>query len=96
LIEWSKQNRTVSFSLNALPFTDMMLNIGNSHEAVLLTDDELYHTSLTVKEHQVYTPALFQQKNWSYLRVFSRSWWMDRESTENELHKFIYQLTEAE
>jgi hypothetical protein len=96
LIEWNKQNKIVSFSLNALPFTDMMLNIGRSHEAVLLTDDELYHSSLTVKEHQVYTPALFQQKNWNYLRVFSRSWWMERENTENELNKFIYEFTESQ
>lgn len=95
LIEWNKKNKSVSFSLNVLPFADMMLNKGKRYEAVLLTDDELYHSSLTIKEHQVYTPSLFQQKNWSCLRVFSRSWWMDREATENELNKFIYQITES-
>jgi hypothetical protein len=43
----------------------------------------------------VYTPALLAQKNWTYHRMFSRSWWMDREKVENELAKFIYQITKG-
>jgi len=94
LLDWGKQNSALSFSTHALPFTDMMINNGQDQLAVLLTDDELYYSSLTVKEPHVYTPSLLQKKNWGYHRVFSRSWWMDREQAENELAKFIYQITE--
>jgi hypothetical protein len=92
LINWSKQNSALSFSLHALPFTDVMINDGKNFVAVLLTDDQVYHSSLTVKEPHVYIPFLLQQKKWSYHRIFSRSWWMDRENAEIELAKFIYQF----
>ncbi|HEY3429834.1 MAG TPA: AAA domain-containing protein, partial [Cyclobacteriaceae bacterium] len=84
---------SVSYSLFTLPFTDVLVQQGHDQLGVLLTDDQLYHTSPTVKEPHFYTPHLLQKKNWNYLRVFSRSWWMDREKTENELSKFTYQLT---
>ena len=95
LINWSEQSKVVSFSIHALPFTDVMISTGKNYAAVLLTDDQLYHSSVSIKEPHAYTPLLLQQKNWSYLRVFSRSWWMNRENTENELNKFIYQITES-
>lgn len=84
---------SLSYSLFSLPFTDVLVQQGHDQLGVLLTDDQLYHTSPTVKEPHFYTPHLLQRKNWRYLRVFSRSWWMDREKTENELSKFTYQLT---
>lgn len=93
LAKWSKQNGIVSFSTQALPFTDLLMSIGKTRLGVLLTDDQIYHTSPTVKESHIYTPGLLEQKNWNYLRVFSRSWWIDREATETELAKFIYQAT---
>jgi hypothetical protein len=94
LINWSKLNSKVTFSSHALPFTDIIVENGKSHLGAVLTDDQLYYSSLTVKESHIYTPDLLQQKNWNYLRVFSRSWWLDRQSAENELAKFIYNVSQ--
>lgn len=95
LVKWSLQNKVISLSSNALPFTDLNVNADKNQVAVLLTDDQVYHTSLTAKEPHAYTPELLHEKGWTYLRVFSRNWWNDRENVETELHKFIYQVTEA-
>lgn len=92
LLNW-KTDGKVTFSTHALPFADIVLHQESNQLAVLLTDDHLYYSSATVKQPHVYTPALLAQKNWAYCRVFSRSWWMDREKVENELAKFIYQIT---
>ncbi|HEU5291756.1 MAG TPA: AAA domain-containing protein, partial [Cyclobacteriaceae bacterium] len=94
LINWSKLNSKVTFSSHALPFTDIIIENGKNRLAAILTDDQSYYSSLTVKEAHIYTPDLLRQKNWSYHRIFSRSWWMDREAAENELAKFVYNLIE--
>ena len=85
----------LSFSLNEMPFTDITVQEGNTFYAAVLTDDQVYQSSLTVKEPHAYTPALLEQKHWQYHRVFSRNWWSNRERTEGELVKFIYQSTES-
>lgn len=95
LINWGKQNSKLSFSSQALPFTDIIIEDEKKRLAAILTDDQPYYSSLTVKEAHIYTPDLLQQKNWNYHRVFSRSWWMDREATENELARFVYHVTES-
>lgn len=94
LLNWKTDDK-VTFSDHALPFTDIVLHQGLNQLAVVLTDDHLYYSSATVKQPHVYTPALLAQKNWTYHRMFSRSWWMDREKVENELAKFIYQITKG-
>ena len=84
----------LSFSLNEMPFTDIAVMEGNSYHGAVLTDDQVYQSSLTVKEPHAYTPALLEQKHWHYHRVFSRNWWSNQQRTEDELVKFIYQATE--
>jgi AAA domain/Protein of unknown function (DUF4011) len=84
----------LSFSLNEMPFTDITVRDGKNYQAAILTDDQIYQSSLTVKEPHAYTPALLNQKHWPYHRVFSRNWWNSRQRTEDELVKFIYQATE--
>jgi hypothetical protein len=85
----------LSFSLNEMPFTDIAVMEGNKYHGAVLTDDQVYQSSLTVKEPHAYTPALLKQKHWHYHRVFSRNWWSNRQRTEDELVKFIYQATET-
>ncbi len=94
LVNWGAKNRTNhSFSTQSLPHSDVIIGNKQNYIGLILTDDQVYFSSLTSKEPHVYTPFLLQNKNWEYLRVFSRSWWMDREKVENELAKFIYQIT---
>lgn len=90
LLNW-KTGNTLTLTAHALPFTDLVLQQSVTQLAVLLTDDQLYYSSATVKQPHVYTPLLLEQKHWPYHRIFSRSWWMDRKGTENGLLKFLHQ-----
>lgn len=83
-----------SFSQNEMPFTDITVRENKAYHAAVLTDDQIYQSSLTMKEPHAYTPALLEQKHWHYHRVFSRNWWSNQSRTEDELIKFIYQATE--
>ncbi len=84
----------LSFPLNEMPFTDITIRDVKYYSGAILTDDQLYQSTLTVKEPHAYIPALLNQKHWHYHRVFSRNWWTYRQRTEDELVKFIYQSTE--
>lgn len=93
IVRWSKETKTAfEFLPNALPFADLVLSKAGKPEGVVLTDDSVYFQTLTAKEVHAYTPCLLQQKNWTYLRVFSRNWWTDREKIEHQLAKYQYQL----
>lgn len=85
----------LSFTVNEMPFTDIIVREGKTYYAAVLTDDQVYQAALTVKEPHAYTPALLTQKNWQYFRVLSRNWWSNRERVEEGLTKFIYQATES-
>lgn len=76
-----------------LPFSDLAINQSNKLLGVVLSDDELFYSSLTVKEPYAYTPLLLASKHWKYHRLYSRNWWLDQDKVRLELSKFIYQLT---
>ena len=93
-MNWGSNNISLSFSKNVLPFTDVVLHNRRNQLGVLLTDDELYHASLTIKELHIYTLDLLDQKNWRYHRVFSRNWWMDQENAAIELTRFVHEISD--
>jgi hypothetical protein len=91
LIQWRDSIAdAVTFTPSTLPFTDVMVNKNEEMLGVILTDDELYFSGLTVKEAHAYTPIILRQKHWNYYRLHSRNWWMDPEKAQMDL-KFIYQ-----
>ncbi|MBU1823135.1 MAG: DUF4011 domain-containing protein [Bacteroidetes bacterium] len=61
-----------------LPFADLTLKPDNTYESLLLTDDDLYYGSESVKEPHAYLPIILRQKNWPFRRVFSREYWQKR------------------
>jgi hypothetical protein len=77
---------------SSLPFADLQVQQEAIPEGIVLTDDNLYHQAITVKESHVYLPALLSLKHWKNIRVFSRNWWSDREETVQNIARFIYQL----
>jgi hypothetical protein len=87
-------NAEVKIQSSPLPFTDLGINYSNNLVGVVLTDDELFYSSLTVKEAYAYTPLLLTQKHWKYHRTYSRNWWLNSENARFELDKFVYQVTE--
>jgi hypothetical protein len=86
LRQWSAERLTdIAFQTNALPFSDVSIRQQDQYTGIVLTDDVRYQQSLSAKDAHVYTPALLQQKNWSYKTVYSRNFWKDRERVEHEL-----------
>ncbi len=65
-----------------LPFADITLKHGNRYESLILTDDDLYHQSLSAKDAHAYTPFLLHSKNWTFRRIYSREWWKKAGYTE--------------
>jgi len=96
LANWIDQNKGEwSFSKNALPHADLVVSKGDKSLGIILTDDTLYHSSISVKEPHVYFPFLLEQKGWSYHRMFSRNWWLNREKSVNEINNYLNQLPNA-
>lgn len=83
----------VSVTYSPLPFSDLVISHQKKFAGVILSDDEQFYSSLTVKEPFAYTPRLLNQKHWKAHRVYSRNWWVDQEKARLELDKFIYQIT---
>jgi hypothetical protein len=92
LKRWGEQRfDAVTFEPNTLPFSDLNFRMAEQYLGLILTDDVRYHTSFSAKEIYAYTPALLEQKNWSYRMIFSRNFWQDRQKIEDELSIFIGQ-----
>ena len=62
------------------PFADLTLMPDDVYESLLLTDDDLYFGSPSVKEPHAYLPILLRTKNWPFQRVYSRQFWKNRDA----------------
>lgn len=78
-------------SADSLPLYDLTVQAGEFYQGVILTDDELYYQSISVKDRHAYIPALLEEKNWKYLAIYSRNAWQDPDKFFNEVAKFVTQ-----
>jgi len=72
-----------------LPFADLTIKEGNYYLGLVVTDDDLYYHSLSIKDMHVYKPFSLSNKQWKFQGVFSREFWTDRENVEESLSRFI-------
>ncbi len=79
-----------------LPFADVTVKKGRDYKALVMTDDQLYHQAISVKDPHVYTPFLLKHKNWRFKGFFSREYWNNREQMEEKLMIFLGQDEEVE
>jgi hypothetical protein len=88
--DWGS-NRLEGFSFreHVLPYADISVLKDRHHLGVVLTDDDRFNKSISIKDAFAYTPALLQQKNWGYRFVYSRQVWKDIEQLEQNLMLFI-------
>ncbi|MEH0158349.1 AAA domain-containing protein [Limibacter armeniacum] len=61
-----------------LPFADLSIKT-DKHEGLVLTDDDLYFQSISVKESHAYLHFVLTQKGWQAQRFYSREFWKDPE-----------------
>ena len=79
---------------NELPFTDLSVKQGKAYKGLVLTDDDIYHQSISVKEPHVYRPFTLHSKNWEFISFTSRQFWHNKEGMKEKLMRFISRLGE--
>lgn len=77
------------FQTNALPFTDLCVRRDGVWLGAVLTDDERYMSSLSVKDIHAYTPEHLSRKQWDYRSIYSRNYWLGRDRVENDLLRIM-------
>jgi hypothetical protein len=90
LVQWGNSRLPdFHFEMNALPYADVNVLNDGKYLGVILTDDERFCKSISIKDAFAYTPALLDQKNWKYKYVYSRQFWKDQANIEESLMLYI-------
>lgn len=63
---------------SVFPFADLAIRKENQYTGLILTDDDLYHQSVSPKEPHANLPILLRQKHWPFTRFFSRQYWLGK------------------
>lgn len=71
------------------PYLDLSILHQNQHIAGLLTDDELYHSAISIKASHVYKHFILKLKNWNYLTLFSRQYWSHPDHVRDQIKRLI-------
>lgn len=70
------------------PFCDLVAQ-NNHHEfGTILTDDDTYYQSTSIKEYHAYHPLYLKQKGWKINKVYSRDFFLNKEELRTRLNKF--------
>ena len=75
--------------VDELPFTDLSVKDNEAFKALILTDDDIYHQSISVKEPHVFKPFLMNKKKWDFEFFNSRQYWANKSLTKEKLRRFI-------
>ncbi len=76
------------FLEESLPFADLVLRQSKQFLGLILTDDDLYHQSISVKDAHVYLPFILKSKGWRFYEVFSRQYWISPDELKQQLERF--------
>jgi len=87
-----KEDLPLAFDLSEeLPFADLTVKAKDedAYWGLLLTDDDLYHQSISVKESHVYKHLTMSGKKWPYREFYSREYWHDKNQIKERLIRFV-------
>ena len=87
-IQTQNINPGISFSCNYL-FADSIIYKNKIAAGALLTDDNNYFKSFSCKEEHAHLPHMLEQRKWPYLRVYSRTFWVDRKRFFNDMENLL-------
>jgi superfamily I DNA and/or RNA helicase len=73
----------------SLPFADLVICRADEYLGLILTDDDLYHQSISVKDSHVYIPLVLESKGWKFMGIFSRQYWMNPDETKSRIERFV-------
>src|SRR5690606_2935213 len=74
-----------------LPFSDLTVKNADQYKSLIMTDDQLYHQAISIKDPHVYTPFILKHKNWKFRGFFSREYWNNKELLEEKIMIFLGQ-----
>jgi hypothetical protein len=77
---------------NDVTFSDLSVAANKHYHSLILTDDNLYYQSVSIKDFHAYLPMTFKSQNWSYLKLNSRQYWSDKNQFR---HKLITHIQHA-
>lgn len=77
-----------------LPFADLTLKSNGEYSGLVLTDDDLFYSTISSKEAYSYRYDQFQEKQWPYIQFFSREYWQDHDLAKEKLEKFLYRTNQ--
>ena len=72
-----------------MPFADLTVKSGGNYVGLILTDDNIYHQSISIKDMHIYTPFTLSAKNWHFVGIFSREYWHDKQAVKERLFRFL-------
>ncbi|MFD2246080.1 AAA domain-containing protein [Pontibacter ruber] len=71
-----------------VPFADLTVVEQGKYKGVVLTDDDLYYSQLSVNHSHADVPQLLQSRHWPYLKVYSRQFWENKEAVLGKVRAF--------
>ena len=86
---WANDHLTDCQIEEGLPFTDLTIKKNDQYIGLLLTDDDLYYQSASMKEMHVYRPFTMSSKHWKFTGFWSREYWHDKQSVQESIQGFI-------
>ncbi|MEL7003949.1 MAG: DEAD/DEAH box helicase, partial [Bacteroidota bacterium] len=89
VINWSSKSFDGYNFNQELPFADVTIKRDGKYVGLMLTDDNLYYQSLSVKDMHVYTPFVLTKKKWKFKTLFSREVWNNEEQVEEVITRFV-------
>ena len=75
-----------------VPFADLSLQKDQKYKGLILTDDNFYHQSVSIKEAHAYRPFSFNRLDWPHRTFYSREFWHDKEVIKERIVRFIRNL----
>lgn len=71
-----------------VPFADLTIVEKGKYQAAIMTDDDLYYSSLSAKHTHADVPQLLLQRQWPYQKIYSRQFWADKAKVVQQLEEF--------
>lgn len=65
----------------------------NRYILAIEADGATYHSSKTAKERDLYRQQLLEEKGWTFIRIWSRDWWKNKECEIQRILDKINELT---
>lgn len=78
-----------------MPFADLTIKNRDKYIGLILTDDNLYHQSMSIKDMHIYKPLTLSGKNWRFRGIYSREYWHDKNLVRERIKRFV-QLIEKD